>query len=153
SGYDPNLKSTCFSPSAVWRSTEKNEHFQNELRFSTPDNWRLRAIAGAYWEDNKLFDQTGWGYKSVPTCTSNDPAGSPGNSGCFADIGTVPGTTVVYPGVHPAPTSFYQDTMRETKQTAFFASLDFDIIPQVLTITAGTRRFRFDNSSVGSVTG
>jgi outer membrane receptor protein involved in Fe transport len=146
-GYDPNLKSTCFSPSAVWRSTEKNEHFQNELRFSTPDTWRLRAIAGAYWEDNKLFDQTGWGYKTVPSCTDTL------TTGCFTDIGTAPGATVVYPGVHPAPTSFYQDTMRETKQTAFFASLDFDIIPQVLTITAGTRHFRFDNSSVGSVTG
>ncbi len=43
--------------------------------------------------------------------------------------------------------------MRETKQTAFFASVDFDIIPKVLTLTAGTRHFRFANSSVGSVTG
>ena len=41
--------------------------------------------------------------------------------------------------------------MRETKQTAFFASVDFDLIPKVLTITAGTRHFRFDNSSAGSV--
>ncbi len=31
--------------------------------------------------------------------------------------------------------------MRTTKQTAFFASVDFDIIPKVLTITAGTRHF------------
>ena len=94
------------------------------------------------WEDNKLFDQTGWGYKTVPSCTSNDAAGSPGNSGCFTDVGTAPGATVVNPGVQPSNTSFYQDTVRETKQTAFFASLDFDIIPKVLTITAGTRHFR-----------
>ena len=109
----------------------------------------MRAIAGAFWENNTLYDQTGWGYKTVPTCTSNDPAGSPGNSGCFADIGTVPGATVVNPGVQPAPTSFYQDTVRTTKQTAFFASVDFDLIPKVLTLTAGTRHFRFDNSSDG----
>ena len=147
SGYDQTLKSTCFSPSAVWRSTERNTHFQNELRFSTPDNWRLRGIAGAYWEDNKLFDQTGWGYKTVPSMPDTL------TTGCFTDIGTAPGATVVNPGVHGAPTSFYQDTMRETKQLAFFASLDFDIIPQVLTITGGTRWFRFDNSSVGSVSG
>jgi len=44
------------------------------------------------------------------------------------DIGTAPGATVVNPGVHGAPTSFYQDTVRETKQTAFFASIDYDII-------------------------
>jgi outer membrane receptor protein involved in Fe transport len=32
-------------------------------------------------------------------------------------------------------------------------SLDYDLIPKVLTITAGTRHFRFDNFSAGSVTG
>jgi len=145
--YDPTLTPTCYSPSAVWRSSERNTHLQNELRFSTPDDWRLRAIAGAYVDDNKLWDQTGWGYKTVPSCTETL------TTGCFADIGTAPGATVVYPGIHPAPTSFYQDTMRRTQQTAFFASVDFDIIPKVLTITAGTRHFRFDNSSVGSVSG
>ena len=55
--------------------------------------------------------------------------------------------------MQPDHLSFYQDTVRETKQTAFFASVDFDIIPKVLTITGGTRHFRFENSSAGSVTG
>ncbi len=144
---------TCFSPSATWRSVERNTHQQHEFRLSTPDDWRLRAIAGVYWQDNKLFDQTGWNYKTVPSCTSNDPAGSPGNAGCFTDIGTAPGATVVNPGIQSPNTSFYQDTVRETKQTAFFLSADFDIIPKVLTITAGTRHFQFDNSSKGSVSG
>ncbi len=140
---DPNLKPTCFSPSSPGSRTSATTHQQHELRFSTPDDWRLRAIAGAFWEDNKLFDQGGWNYKTVPSCTTNDPAGTGGNSGCFADIGTAPDATVAVPGIHPAPTSFYQDTMRETKQTAFFLSVDYDIIPKVLTITAGTRHFRF----------
>ena len=151
SGYNNSLKSTCFSPSATWLSVERNEHQQHEFRVSTPDEWRFRAIAGAFWEANKLFDQTGWNYKTVTSCTSNGAAGTAGNSGCFADVGTFPGTTVVNPGIHPAPTSFYQDTVRETKQTAFFASVDYDLIPKVLTVTAGTRHFRFDNSSAGSV--
>jgi iron complex outermembrane receptor protein len=150
-GYDNSLKSTCFSPSAAWRSSERNTHQQHEFRLSTPDEWRFRAIAGAFWEDNTLFDQTGWGYKTVPSCTSNGAGGTLGNTGCFADVGTFPGTTVVNPGVQAAPTSFYQDTVRETKQTAFFVSVDYDLIPKVLTITAGTRHFRFDNSSAGSV--
>ena len=150
---DPNLKPTCFSPSSTWFENERNTHQQHELRFSTPDDWRLRAIAGAFWEANTLYDQGGWNYKTVPSCTTNDPAGTGGNSGCFSDIGTAPGSTVVNPGVHGAPTSFYQDTVRETKQTAFFASIDYDIIPKVLTITAGTRHFSFQNSSAGSVSG
>jgi outer membrane receptor protein involved in Fe transport len=151
SGYNTSLKPTCFSPSATWHSTERNLHQQHEFRLSTPDEWPFRAIGGVFWEDNKLYDQTGWNYKTVPSCTSNGAAGTPGNSGCFADIGTFPGTTVVNPGIHAAPASFYQDTVRDTKQTAFFASLDYDLIPKVLTITAGTRHFRFDNYSAGSV--
>jgi outer membrane receptor protein involved in Fe transport len=153
SAANPQLTSTCFSPSATWHSREKNEHQQHEFRLSTPDDWRLRAIAGVYWEDNKLFDQTGWNYKNVPSCTSNAPAGSPGNSGCFSDIGTALGATVVNAGVQGSHTSFYQDTVRDTKQTAFFVSADYDIIPKVLTATLGTRHFRFANSSAGSVSG
>jgi iron complex outermembrane receptor protein len=153
SGAAGNPNATCYTPSATWHSNERNTHQQHEFRLSTPDEWRLRAIVGAYWEDNKLFDQTGWQYKNVPSCTTDDPAGTGGNAGCFTNVGTAPGATVVNPGVQGPTTSFYQDTMRETKQTAFFASVDFDLIPKVLTLTAGTRHFRFANSSVGSVTG
>jgi outer membrane receptor protein involved in Fe transport len=150
-GYDTKLKSTCFSPSSFWRSVERNEHQQHEFRLSTPDDWRFRAIAGAYYEANKLYDQTDWLYKTIPACTSNGAAGTPGNSGCLSNVGTFPGSTVQNPGIQSSNSSFYQDTVRETKQTAFFASLDYDLIPKVLTVTAGTRHFRFDNSSAGSV--
>ena len=153
SGYDASLTATCYSPSSMWHSVERNLHQQHELRLSTPDDWRLRAIAGAFWEDNKLYDQTDWRYRTVPSCTTNAPPGTPGNgdTGCFSDIGTFPGTTVQNPGVQTPNSSFYQDTVRDTKQTAFFASFDFDLVPKVLTVTAGTRHFRFQNYSKGSV--
>jgi outer membrane receptor protein involved in Fe transport len=150
-GYDTKLKSTCFSPSATWRSQERNTHQQHEFRLSTPDEWRLRAIAGAYYENNTLYDQTDWMYKTIPPCTSNAPAGSPGNSGCLTNVGTFPGTTVQNPGIQSANSSFYQDTVRQTRQTAFFVSVDFDVIPKVLTATLGTRHFVFENFSAGSV--
>jgi len=145
--------SRCFSPSATWHAVEKNDHLQQEIRLSTPDEWRLRGIVGAYYEDNKLFDQTSWNYKSIPPCTSNGAPGTPGNTGCLSNIGTAPGASVVNPGVQGSNTSFYQDQEREIKQTAFFLSTDFDLIPKVLTVTAGTRHYLFQNSLVGSVTG
>ena len=151
-GYNNNLTSTCFSPSSTWLSVERNTNLQNEFRLSTPSSWRLRGIVGVYANDLKLYDQTDWRYRTVPTCTSNAAPGSPGNSGCFATIGTVPGTTVQNPGLQTPNSSFYQDTMRETKQLAFYLSASYDLIPHVLTLTAGTRHFRFTNSSVGSVT-
>jgi iron complex outermembrane receptor protein len=147
------LTPTCFSPSTFWSSVEKNAHQQHEFRVSTPDDWRLRAIAGVFWEANKLYDQTDWQYKTIPSCTSSGPPGTAGNTGCLSNIGTVPGVAFVNPGVQSSNSAFYQDTLRETEQTAFFASVDFDLIPKVLTATAGTRHFRFDNSSEGSVSG
>ena len=152
-GYDSSLTSTCFSPSAVWRSVERNEHLQNEFRLSTPDDWRVRGIAGVYIQDNKLFDQSDWRYKTVPACTSNATPGTPGNgnTGCFSLIGTIPGTTVVNPGIRDPNSSFYQDDVRETKQTAFFVSFDVDLIPKVLTLTLGTRHFQFKNSFKGGI--
>ena len=140
-----DLTPTCFSPSASWQSSEQNQHMQHEFRLSTPDDWRIRGIAGVFYEDNKLFDQTAWRYKSVPECTA-DLA-----TGCFADLGTFPGSTVVHPGVQPSSDSFYQDSRRQTKQTAFFASADIDLIPKTLTLTLGTRHFKFENSYKGSV--
>jgi len=139
------LKSTCFSPSSTWHTAEQNLHEQHELRFSTPDDWRLRGIVGAYYENNKLYDQTAWQYKTIPACTSNTEIG------CLSDVGTFPGTYVQSPGVKNDSTSFFQDQFRETKQTAFFLSSDFDILPKVLTLTIGTRHYQFENSMQGSV--
>jgi outer membrane receptor protein involved in Fe transport len=150
---DPNLKPTCFSPTTTWNTVlEHNEHLQHEFRLSTPQDWRLRGIVGAYIEDNKVYDQTEWVETTMPACTSNGAPGTPGNSGCLSNIGTVPGATVGRPGIQAPDVSFYPDALRDTKQTAFFASVDYDIVPKVLTLTAGTRHFRFSNSQVGSLT-
>jgi iron complex outermembrane recepter protein len=149
----PNLPSKCFSPSAYWRSSERNVHQQHEIRLSTPDDWRLRAIVGSFWEKNVLYDQTGWHYKTIPPCTTDATPGTPGNgnTGCLSNVGTFPGSLVQNPGIQSDDTSFYQDTIRQLKQLAFFTSIDFDLIPKVLTFTAGTRYFRFNNYSAGSV--
>ena len=145
------LTSTCFSPSATWRSVERNVHQQHEVRLSTPDSWRLRAIAGLYYENNALYDQTGWHYKSVPPCTANGAPGTPGNTGCESDVGTFPGTTVQNPGVQDDSTSFYQDQLRTTRQIAEYFSASYDLLPRTLTLTGGLRHFRFLNSEAGSV--
>ena len=150
---DPALAPTCFSPSSTWRETERNEHLSNEFRLSTPDDWRLRAIVGVFQETNKLFDQTDWLYKTIPACTSNGAFGTLGNSGCMSNIGTAPGTTTENPGAQNDSVAFFEDTQREVKQLAEFASVDFDIIPKTLTLTYGLRHYKFDNSLTGSVTG
>jgi iron complex outermembrane receptor protein len=143
--YDSTLAPHCYSPSATWRTTERNTHQQHELRLSTPDDWRARAIAGAYWENNTLYDVTSWRYKGVPGCSATV------TTGCISDVGPFPGSSVQSLGAQPDTTSFYQDTLRQTKQIAFFASADYDLIPKTLTLTLGTRHFLFENLYAGSV--
>ncbi|GAC1675675.1 MAG: TonB-dependent receptor [Steroidobacteraceae bacterium] len=147
----PGLTSKCFSPSTTWLEKERNEHMSHEFRLSTPDDWRIRGIVGLFYETNRLFDQTDWLYKTIPNCTSNTAPGTPGNTGCMSNVGTAPGTTVENPGAQNDNVAFFEDTTRQVKQLAEFGSIDFDLIPKVLTITAGTRHYHFDEYFKGSV--
>ena len=47
-------------------------------------------------------------------------------------------------------TAFGEDIKRGYRQTAVFASADFDIIPKVLIVTAGTRYYHYDEFERGS---
>jgi len=143
--------STCLSPSAYWREIETNKHISHEIRLSTPDEYRFRAIAGAFMEKYRLYDQTDWSYKTLPDCTSDGPAGTPGNSGCLSNVGTGAASNLINPGVRNDNVSFFEDTQRGYKQTAFFASVDFDIIPKVLTLTAGARHYKYTVAQTGWV--
>lgn len=141
------LASTCYSPSATWNETERNTHQSHEIRLSTPDDWRLRGIVGAFWEQLQIQDQLNWLYKTMPSCTTEVTVG------CLTNPGPAPGATVVNPATRNDNVGFFNDVTRGYRQTAFFTSLDFDLIPKVLTVTAGTRYYRFVNSEKGAVTG
>jgi iron complex outermembrane recepter protein len=141
------LAAACASPSSTWNETERNTHQSHELRLSTPDDWRIRDILGAYWEELQIDDQLNWLYKTLPACTDTVTAG------CLTDVATVPGTSVNNPGTRNDNVAFFNDVQRGYRQTAFFTSLDFDIIPKVLTFTAGTRYYRFVNDEKGTVAG
>jgi iron complex outermembrane receptor protein len=65
-------------------------------------------------------------------------------------VAPAPGATVNDPATRNDSTAFFNDVQRGYRQTAFFTSIDFDIIPKVLTITAGTRYYNFVNTEGGS---
>jgi iron complex outermembrane recepter protein len=137
----------CYTPSATWHDTEKNTHLTQEIRLSTPDEWRIRGIAGAFYERYVTDDDTEWLYKTVPTCT---PAF---NDNCFNNIEPFPGTYTSDPNIRNDNTGFFADEQRTIDQKAGFGSADFDIIPKILTLTAGTRYYRFDEKEVGGSVG
>jgi iron complex outermembrane recepter protein len=126
----------CFSPSSTWYDTEKNTHQSHELRISTPDDWRLRAVGGIFWESYLIHEETDWYY------------GSP--QAGFNPVVPPPGATDNNPNVRDPGDFFFDDITRGYKQKAAFGSIDFDIIPKKLTVTVGTRWYDFENTEVGS---
>jgi iron complex outermembrane recepter protein len=128
----------CYSPSTTWHESDRDVHQSHELRLSTPTTGRVRGLVGLYWEKYVLYDETDWLYKTAPGFTS---------------VGPPAGTCPENPGVRNANDSFFDCAERGYQQYAAFGSLDYDIIPQKLTLTAGTRWFRFNNFQVGSAVG
>jgi outer membrane receptor protein involved in Fe transport len=152
SGLGSGTTPTCYSPVTSWHDTVRNTHQSHEFRLSTPDDWRARAIAGAYWEDFEIQDVMNFLYKTIPSCTpDNLTAALGGGAPCVANVKTAPGSTAVDPGVRNDNTAFGEDAQRGYKQTAFFTSVDYDIIPKVLTVTGGTRWYRYSEFETGSV--
>jgi outer membrane receptor protein involved in Fe transport len=127
--------SQCYSPSATWNENERDTHDSQELRLSTPDDWRIRGIGGLFWEDYKVYDVANFLYKSAPG---------------FAPVAPPPGSTAIDPSVRNDSTAFFDDITRGYTQKAVFGSADIDIIPKTLTFTAGTRYYDFNNTEVGS---
>jgi iron complex outermembrane receptor protein len=125
----------CYSPSATWNDTEQDTHNSQELRLSTPDEWRIRGIGGIFWEDLTIHEETNFQYKTAPG---------------FAPLIPPPGATSNDPNARNDNTAFFEDVTRGYTQKAAFGSVDFDLIPKRLTFTLGTRYYKFDNTEVGS---
>ncbi len=142
----------CYSPVTSWQDTVKSTHISNEVRASTPDNWRLRGLVGAYLESFRIDDVMNFNYRTVPSCLENQnlATAQAGGAPCFGNVETDPGTTANQPGVRGDTTGFGEDVKRGYDQQALFGSLDFDIIPKVLTVTAGTRYYNYNETERGS---
>jgi iron complex outermembrane recepter protein len=133
--FTPNTTATCYSPSSTWHNVERNTHQSHEIRLSTPDEARLRAIGGIFWEDYRIQTSQNFLYAAAQ-------AG-------FPPLTPVSGTEVFDSSSRVAGTAFLSDITRGYKQKAVFGEVAFDLIPHSLTLTVGTRFFRFDNYDRG----
>jgi iron complex outermembrane recepter protein len=164
----PTAIGQCFTPSSTWHDRERNTHQSHELRLSTPDDWRIRGIAGLFYENYQIHEQTDWLY--LTALPYFNPIGPP--TGYYTLNGSIlqpNGTLVAYntphavfvpapatsnnPNIRPPSDGFFNDITRGYQQKAAFASVDFELIPKTLTLTAGTRYSRTDTSEVGSTVG
>jgi len=145
-------KLTCYPPVGHWHDTVENQHQSHELRISTDPHDRLRGIFGAFWEKFVIFDEMDFDYLAIPQCDpANLAAAEAGGPACLSAVGPFPGAFANDPGLREnTNTAFGTDAQRGYKQLAFFGSVDFDLIPRVLTVTAGIRHYTYDEFEDGS---
>jgi len=145
-------KLQCYAPVGDWQDTVENQHQSHELRISTPADARLRDLFGVYWEKFNIDDQMNFNYLPPPQCdTTNLATALSGGADCLSAVGPVPGAFATDPALRTGTnTAFGEDAQRGYKQTALFTSLDFDIIPKTLTVTAGTRWYSYEEYEEGS---
>jgi iron complex outermembrane receptor protein len=158
----------CFTPSSTWRDQERNTHLSQELRLSTPSDWRIRGVYGLFYEDYRIQEQVDW--LDLTALPYFNPIGPP--TGYFTLNGSpllangqpvqpyTPGAVFVSapvtlnnPNIRPPNDAFFEDITRGYTQKATFLSVDFDLVPKTLTLTAGTRYFDTDASEVGAAVG
>ena len=158
----------CFTPSSTWHDVERNTHQSHELRVSTPGDRRIRGIGGLFYEDYQIQEQTDWLY--LTALPYFNPIGPP--TGYYSLNGSklqpngslvtysTPGAVFVpspvtsnNPNVRPLGDGYFDDITRGYTQKAAYASVDIELVPQTLTLTAGTRYSRTDTSGAGSTVG
>jgi len=147
------ISGKCYSPVSWWNDRQHNSHDQQEFRISTPDTWRLRGLFGAFWEEYTINENVDWFYRTTPACSATL------TTNCFVDVGppnasdvgkvTYPYVQVNNPAIRPDSESYFDDIIRGYRQTAFFGSADWEIVPKTLTLTVGTRYYRLNTNEVG----
>jgi outer membrane receptor protein involved in Fe transport len=152
-GYFKTAKATtCYAPVGDWNDKVHNTHQSHEIRLTTSEDNRIRATFGGFWEDFKIYDEMNFNYLPIPQCSpANLAVSAAGGPDCVTAVGPIPGTFANDPSLRVnSNTAFGEDDQRGYRQTAAFGSLDFDILPKVLTATWGIRYFHYDEFERGS---
>jgi iron complex outermembrane recepter protein len=131
----------CASPSSVWNDVQNDTHWSHEVRLASPSEWRLRFVAGLFYEDYKIQDSANWQFAATQIDGVNE----------FAPFAPLPGTTQFDPGARGDGVAYFNDITRGYKQRAVFGEIPFDIIPKTLTLTVGERFYSMPSYEVGSV--
>jgi len=135
---------TCQAPNLYINSFSQTEVFTQELRFSTPDDWRVRFQGGGFYSDLELKERVDFAY---PGNVAAQPFGPfapnfPQMSGFFSD-----------PGPFPADTIFRNDIRRTDEQFGIFGEVSFDVVEDLLAVTFGARYYDVEVDFEGSANG
>ncbi|MGB3165567.1 MAG: TonB-dependent receptor [Alteraurantiacibacter sp.] len=134
---------TCQPPNLYVTSDSNTSVFTQELRFSTPADWRFRVTAGGFYSELELQERNDFAY---PGNVAAQPFGA------FKPNFPQDGFTT-QPGPFPAETIFRNDIRRTDEQFGIFGEASFDVVPDLLTVTLGARYYDIEVDFEGSANG
>lgn len=157
-GYVTNAPAdpTCQAPNLFVSSDTETKVFTQEFRISTPQDARIRLTAGAFYSDLELTELNDFTYPgsefvrgsdgvttgflpNFPLTNAAAAGGGNASQGYFSD-----------PGPFPTGVIFRNDIRRTDELFGLFGEVSFDILPDVLTATAGARYYDIEVDLEGS---
>lgn len=134
----------CQAPNLFVGSTTDTTVFTQEMRVSTPQEERFRVTAGGFYSDLELKERNDFNYVGSEQAA---PFGG------FAPNFPFPGVYSSDPGPFPAGVIFRNDVKRTDEQFGLFGEASFDLIPDLLTLTAGARYYDIEVDFEGTANG
>ncbi len=141
---DADPSGTCQAPYANVTSTGSTKVMTHELRVSTPDYEPIRATVGGFFSDLTLKERNDFNYLGSEIAEPFGP---------FADNYSQPTAWASTRDVYPYGTIFRNDIKRTDKQFGIFGEASFDVVPDLLTLTAGARYYNVEVDFTGSANG
>ena len=139
----------CYTPSSTWQDTEKNTHQSHEIRLSTPDDWRIRAIGGLYYEQFIIHGRHRMAVQERPDVLARDRCELLQQHPAVAA-----GPFTSDPSIRNDNVGFFNNFQRTIDQKAAFGSVDFDIIPKISDLDArAPATIDFNESEIGGNVG
>ncbi|MET4131797.1 iron complex outermembrane receptor protein [Porphyrobacter sp. MBR-155] len=135
---------TCQEPNLFVTSDSQTQVFTQELRFSTPDTWPVRATVGGFYSDLELKERNDFNY---PGNIDAAPFGGFAPNFPFQDAFNTDA------GPFPRSVIFRNDVRRTDEQFGLFGEAAFDIVPDLLTLTLGARYYDVEVDLEGGANG
>jgi len=146
---------TCYAPSLFVKSSTETEIQTHELRFNTPDTYRIRATFGGFFSDLELRELNDFTYPgSTQILGFNGEVGfAPNypltNTAVTGAVGNASPGYFSEPGPFPAGVIFRNDVKRTDKQLGLFGEATFDLTDQ-FALTVGARWYDIEVDLDGS---
>ena len=138
----------CNDPRLFADIQNQTDTFTHELRFTTPDELRLKATFGGFYSDQENEERVDFTYPgSIP---NNGGNATPGFNGFAIPNAPISTATSIDPNPRNPGVVFINDITRTDEQFGAFAEVTFDLIPDTLSVTGGLRYFDVRVDFLGS---